>query len=102
MASVEANQIPEEKTFMSDFWDFRKKYYQPEESDDYWTELDNAANKLSKKYEDTEISDYVDQMIIVCVFEIAERWKKQTGSKYVSKDILTQTYNRLKRKESDP
>lgn len=97
MASVEANKIPDEQSFMGEYWNFRKKFYQPEESNAYWEALLDESEGICQKYISTDVSDYVNQIIIVCLSDIEERWKKQTGSKYVCEDVLTRAYNRLKR-----
>ena len=93
MASIEATKIPTEQKFMGDFWNFRKSYYSPEESDDYWTALIDAATALSEKYK----IEYLDQMILVCVDDIEQRYKKQSGSRYVCRDVVKRTYDRIRR-----
>ena len=39
MSSVRASDIPEEQKMWTDVWNWRKKYYNPENSDDYWKQF---------------------------------------------------------------
>ena len=75
MASVQASEIPNEQSFMSDYWNFRKQFYYGEESEEYWEALVNETDRLSKKYN----SVYVDNILIVCVNDIEIRYKKIKG-----------------------
>ena len=72
MAEVTASDIPLEQTLMKEFWDFRKKFYNGEESDSYWESIVEETNKLSKKYN----SIYVDNLLLSCVEDIEVRFNK--------------------------
>ena len=74
MASVERKDIEQEAEFMSDFWKFRKKYYIPEGSDEYWESLCNASDNLAVKYGN---NPYFNNLINVCVNEIDRRYRKE-------------------------
>ena len=74
MASVERKDIEQEAEFMSDFWKFRKKYYIPEKSDEYWEALCSAADDLAVKY---GYNPYFNNLINVCVNEIDRRYRKE-------------------------
>ena len=82
MSSVNANEIPDEQSFMTEYWNFRKKYYNGEEHDDFWKELVDAAEKISLKYK----SLYVDMMLCTCLLDIEIRYKKKTGSRFLESD----------------
>lgn len=74
MASTQAKEIPEESRFMTDFWNFRKKFYLPESTDEYWESLCNAADDLATKY---GYNPYFNNLINVCVNEIDRRYRKE-------------------------
>lgn len=67
MASVSKNDIPEISIFMSDFWNFVKKFYIPEAEDKYWEELMREAAELGHKYKEDrfvahQINAYLDYL----------------------------------------
>lgn len=75
MASVQASEIPNEQSFMGDYWNFRKQFYYGEDSDEYWEALVAETDRLSKKYN----SAYVDNILLICVDDIEIRYKKFKG-----------------------
>ena len=70
MGSVKASEIPEEKAFMADLWEFRKKYYIPEQSDEYNAEVFNAFLELGDKYGG---SQYMKDVLIAAYKDYDER-----------------------------
>lgn len=56
---------------------FQKKYYVPEDRDEYWAELVSAADELYNKYP----SPYFEKMILNCAEDIDKRYKKQIREK---------------------
>ena len=72
MSRAISSEIPKESEMMNDFWKFRKDFYYPEDSDDYWNQIMESANTLSKKYN----SEYMDQLLLVCVNEIEQRFMR--------------------------
>lgn len=47
---VKKSDIPQEAEFMTEFWIVVKKYYIPEEGDDYWKSAIDELTELSEKY----------------------------------------------------
>lgn len=83
MASVSKSDIPEISVFMSDFWNFIKKYYIPESHDGYWEELMHDAAELGHKYKQDrfvafQINAYLDYLE-----------EKQRGGKKHGKERIT-------------
>lgn len=82
MASVSNKDIPIEFGFMADYWNFRKKFYIPEDNDAFWAELRNAGLELGYKY-DPELKDnpgkasFYGAMIEICVTDIERRGKSK-------------------------
>ena len=72
MASVTAKEIPEEQKFFTDLWNLRKKYYTPEDSDDYWSSMINEFTELRVKYEKVSISY---KMILLIIDDLEMRYK---------------------------
>ena len=50
MASVKFPKGSEEWTMFMDFWGLCQKYWQPEESDEWWDEALGAWNDFARKY----------------------------------------------------
>lgn len=78
MASVTAKEIPEEQMFFTDLWNLRKKYYTPEDSDDYWSSMINEFTELRVKYEKVSISY---KMILLIIDDLEMRYKENKYGK---------------------
>ena len=70
---ISGKKIPVESQFMTDFWALRKKYYTPEDQDEFWIALEQDADDLYKKYKKNE---YVKKMILALVDDIEKRYRK--------------------------
>lgn len=79
MAEIDNKAREEEHRFILDFWNFRKQFYTPEDIDDYWQELVNAADDLSQKYENKK---YYQDLIISCCTDIDKRYREGRGRTY--------------------
>ena len=77
MASVTAKEIPEEQMFFTELWNLRKKYYTPEDNDDYWDSMVNEFTELRVKYEKVSISY---KIILIVMDDLEARYKE---NKYV-------------------
>lgn len=77
MASVTAKEIPEVQQFFTELWNLYKKYYTPEDSDDYWNSMINEFTELRVKYEKVSISY---KMILLIIDDLEMRYKE---NKYV-------------------
>ncbi len=64
------------KAFMDDFWKFFKKYLEPEDSDEFWDEVQDEADKLMKKYDDDPV---FSETVAGYVAGLDEKWRKATG-----------------------
>lgn len=53
MASVKAKDIPEEQQMWTDIWNWRKKYYYPEDKDEWWEDMIQSSINLGEKYNTT-------------------------------------------------
>lgn len=73
MSEVLAKDIPIEQQFMTEFWRFRKKYYIPENSDNYWSDMCNSADALSDKYGRNQ---YMTDVIMACVNDFERRYRR--------------------------
>lgn len=50
MAGVSAKEIPEEQRMWTDVWNWRKKYYYPEEDGEWWGNFTQEGISLGEKY----------------------------------------------------
>lgn len=71
MSSVRASDIPEEQKMWTDVWNWRKKYYNPENSDDYWKQFTDEGIFLGEKY-----GKLCQDIVISVLDEVKGRWKK--------------------------
>ena len=78
MASVTAKEIPEEQKFFTELWNLRKKYYTPEDNDDYWSSMINEFTELRVKYEKVSISY---KMILLIIDDLEMRYKENKYGK---------------------
>lgn len=68
MASVNKEDIPVLSAFMPHFWNWTKKYYLPEEPDEWWQEMIAEGNLLVDTYQDPLCRE-----MVVAVMEDMER-----------------------------
>lgn len=78
MASVTAKEIPEEQMFFTDLWNLRKKYYTPEDNDDYWDSMVNEFTELRDKYDKISISY---KIILIVMDDLEMRYKENKYGK---------------------
>ena len=74
MASASKTDIPEIASFMSEFWLLVKKYWIPENSDEYWEDFITESSTLGKKYS----HDFCIKQILAFV-EYLEGYQKEKG-----------------------
>jgi len=94
MASVDASEIPEEQQFMIDFWNYRKKYYHPEDSKEYWDSVIKDGNSLGEKYNNL----YFNNLIICCVDEWERQFRLARGQE-TKFGTLEALYERLRKQK---
>lgn len=78
MASVTAKEIPEEQKFFTELWNLRKKYYIPEDSDEYWNSVVNDFTELKDKYRGVSISY---RIILLIINDLELRYKEKKYGK---------------------
>lgn len=62
MSTIHADQLKNASEFMTKFWsEIVKPYYNPEDSDEWWTEFIDKCSRMSDKYgrTDKRISEMV-------------------------------------------
>lgn len=94
MASVNTSEIPEEQQFMSDFWNYRKKYYHPEDSEEYWDGVLEDGEALGRKYNNL----YFNNLIICCVDEWERQFRLSRGQE-TKFGTLEALYERLRKQQ---
>lgn len=68
---IYSEQKSVEQMFMTDYWKFRKKYYNPEDSDDYWREVCAAADELYRQYP----GEYFKEIIMTGINDLDKRYR---------------------------
>lgn len=86
-------EFEQEIQINKDIMSFRKKFYVPEDAEEFWEELIKDANEIHNKYNST----FVDQMIMVNVDDIERRWKIATGNPFINPDPLKTLYEKLRK-----
>ena len=71
----------EEFLFQVDFWSFRQEFYIPESPDneEYWDKLLEGGNFLYNKYKNTEIAEYVKDVIMACIRDLDRKATEKYG-----------------------
>jgi hypothetical protein len=90
---AEKEEFAYEILINKDIMSFRKKFYVPEDAEEFWEELIKDANEIHNKYNST----FVDQMIMVNVDDIERRWKITTGNPFINPDPLKTLYEKLRK-----
>ncbi len=89
---IQSQDLQNEKDIMTDYWSFRREWYNMEKTDEYYSGLIQASNVLHEKYH----NDYLDQLILVCADDIERRAGLDQKSR---KDMLMKLVERLIRRE---
>ena len=97
MASVTNKNIPTEYAFTGDYFNFRKKFYHPEEDDDYWTAVINESDALIRKY---DCNEYLKALVLVCVDDLERRYRAANYGNnpkitFIPGEVVTSVYNRI-------
>lgn len=65
--------------FFQDYYRFRQKYFEADNDTEFFEEMVLAATELRKKYENMEISEYVNQMVIAHMDDVDRRYRVKIG-----------------------
>ena len=95
MASVSTSDIPEEQQFFADYWTIRKRFYEPEDDENYWETVVDETVKLSEKY---NRNVYFDNLLLVFVDDLEHRFRLSEGRKDTKIGSLEECYERLRKK----
>ena len=89
---IDTEHLKLEKEIMTDYWSFRREWYNMEKTDEYLSGLNQASNVLHEKYH----NDYLDQLILVCADDIECRAGVNRTDR---KEMLMKLVERLCRKD---
>lgn len=64
MASVRKQDIPQIGAFMTDLWELIKRYWIPEDTEEYWNSLTGECSRLTRKYQNEQ---FIVDMLAVFV-----------------------------------
>lgn len=65
-----------EQRMQDDLWKYRIKYFHGEDADEYWIDLCDEADAITRKYNN---NIYVQMMLCVCVEDIESRYYAAQG-----------------------
>lgn len=90
-----------EQPFMNIFWQYRKKYGDPEESEEYWHNLVEETNAI---YAQFGRDPYVGALLLCVVDDVENQARIKYGSDFSYKDydLLLGVVNRLRRNHGKP
>lgn len=75
MASVKKSDIPEVAAFMTDYWNFVKSVWIPEDSEEYWAYVHLRAEELYQKHP----FDFAKQHILTYCEFLNNEYQKKKG-----------------------
>ena len=86
-----------ERAYMNDYWSFRKKYYEVQDSDEYWTAVIRESDALIRKH---DCDDYLKALVLVCVDDLERRYRQEFPKRNIYKpgEVATTVYNRIMNK----
>lgn len=68
------SEIKATSQIWTDVWNLWKKYYHPEKSEEFWSDLVDEADAIGTKYKD---NDFVNALLLACVNDIERRYKER-------------------------
>ena len=85
-----------EKKFFTNFWNFRRSVYEPEDNDEYWQKLCQAANELGNS---VNHDWFAEELIMACVIDIENRFHKREKK---HSDFWISMVNQMRKQEGKP
>ncbi len=73
MAAVTNKEIPDEFNLFGEIFTMYKKFYHPEESNEYWTSLVENTRDISSRYNTKLASD----LCLIIVDELERKWRER-------------------------
>lgn len=63
MAEQKFQKGSEQWQFFQDFWQFRQKYYKPDNEEEWFIELMNVGEEIIEKYQNTEFAKFAQSLV---------------------------------------
>lgn len=67
----------EEWTFFEEYWKFRKKYHDAENTEEWFTEMMSVGEKIMEKYQNTDFSQYAKRLVFDHFEDVENRYKER-------------------------
>lgn len=95
MAQITQEQFRKEKDIQAAVWNYRKKYYNPEATSEYWREMMEEGERLGRDLD----NDYATALILICIDEFERRYRMEHKEwfAYLPDNIAEATYRRIKK-----
>ena len=71
--------VDDYKQASREIWAFFVKYFDGENTDEFWCRVIEESNDIAEKYKDTPLKHYVSRYLVLCVGELNERIKNKHG-----------------------
>lgn len=79
MAYKKLEKGSEEWQFFKDYYEFRQKYYEADNSEEWFEKLIHAADQFYEKYKNVSFAEYVKQLILAHISDVDRRTRKNIG-----------------------
>ena len=77
MASKKFEKGSEEWQFFNDYYKFRQQYYEADNEEQWFEEMVHVGEEIIEKYQNTEISKFVQSLVFSHFEDVEMRWKKK-------------------------
>ena len=89
-----------ESAFMNEYWRVRKEIGQPEDRQEYWSEINNRLTEIWDRY---NRDDYISNVLMACIDDLEQRSSYETGAKfYKGKDATLMFFNEIRKRKGLP
>lgn len=97
MAAMPSGERKEfEKAFFTEYWNFRRANYEPEDNDAFWQMLFQKTNEFGDKINHDW---YAEELLMICVMDIENRFHKREKN---HSDFWLSLVNKMRKKEGKP
>jgi hypothetical protein len=84
--------LTDEQKFFTDFWNFRKKFYDPKDTESFWHSFMEEGDALGLKYKD---SDFFQNLMLLEFEDVDRRFQDKHGRSWKS-DAVEHLYKKIK------
>lgn len=79
MAEKKLEKGSDEWMFFQEYWKFRQKYYEADDEEKWFENLQKEVDVIFKKYKDTSIKEYVKELLVAHMNDVDRRYRIKNG-----------------------